>query len=280
MSAELQGAQAIARACQILRLLGEIPQGSGRLTDIAQAAGLPKATAHRILAALRDIGFVENINNSSRYGLGLDLLALGAIAADRIDIRRLAEPALTRIAQSSGDTAFLSIRRGGDAICIDRQRGTESGRNLPVDLGRRAPLGEDAGGLALLAWLGPEEAGEIVAGRGPDRDAPSSVEARHLTEARRANHAFREAGGTGPAATATLAVPILDEFGRPIAALGIAALAARLAAPRRNDLLDLLWHEARQVRVRRLDQNANVAGAAAAGDARRPTDPAAGRNPR
>ncbi len=251
MVADLQGTQAISRACQIIRLLSESAGGCARLTDIASATNLPKATAHRILSALREAGFVENINGSSRYGLGLDLLGLGAIAADRIEIRRLAEPALTRIAHASGDTVSLSIRRNGHAICIDRQRGAYPLRPLPIDLGSRTPLGSDAAGLALLAWLPQAAAAEVIANRATD--GPGAVElTRRITEARRFDHAYCETGGGDP--VGAIGIPILDELGYPVAAFGIAAMAGRLAPPRRGELVELLWREARQIPAMRFGE--------------------------
>lgn len=251
MAADLQGTQAIARACQIIQLLGADTLASGRLTDIAKVTGLPKATAHRILSALRAAGFVENINGSSEYGLGLDLLGLGTAAANRLAIRRLAEPALTRIAHASGDTAFLSIRRGGHAVCIDRQRGTYPLRSLPVDLGTRTLLGSDAGGLALLAWLPEDDLAAVLAD--PEiADGGRDKLVRRIAEARSADHAYCEADDQEP--VGAIGIPVLDEFGFPVAAFSIAAMAARLAPPRRAELAQLLWREARQIRLMRLGE--------------------------
>src|SRR5690606_31297222 len=87
--------------------------------------------------------------------------------ATRFDIAELARPALIRLARETGDTVFLSVREGLDAICLERQVGSYPIKTLTLDVGDRRPLGVGAGSLALLAFLPEAEIAEIIASNEP-----------------------------------------------------------------------------------------------------------------
>ena len=102
----------VDRVAAILRALADTHSGSGLpLAEVAAEAGLAKPTAHRLLGALTNVGFTFQDLDSRRYRLGAGATALGR-AAQRQDLAALAEPALSRIAEATGDTAFASVIEG------------------------------------------------------------------------------------------------------------------------------------------------------------------------
>ena len=62
------------------------------LAHVAQSAGLPRATTHRMLSALREIGFIQQDARSGLYSLGLRLFELGSLALANMDLMREAKP--------------------------------------------------------------------------------------------------------------------------------------------------------------------------------------------
>ncbi|MDF2812954.1 MAG: IclR family transcriptional regulator, partial [Microvirga sp.] len=94
-----------------------------RLTDVAAAIGLNQPSTHRALKALIAEGFVEQVAGSRKYRLALEFFVLAARAGQSDGLRNVARPALLRLSATLGDTVFLLVRNGFDAVCLDRVEG-------------------------------------------------------------------------------------------------------------------------------------------------------------
>jgi DNA-binding IclR family transcriptional regulator len=181
-------------------------------------------------------------------------------AAPRFDIRHLAGGALDRIAKTTGDTVFLSIPSGLDAICVDRREGSFPIRTLTLDVGSRRPLGVGAGSLALLAFLPRDEVERTIRANAKALAryagfAPQDL--RVLVEqARASGYAFNE--GRIVSGMSAVGVPILNHNGRATAALSCAAISSRMEFERRAEIVGLLHAEAaaiaKRLSPRSLDQ--------------------------
>jgi DNA-binding IclR family transcriptional regulator len=74
---------------------------------IARRAGLPRATAHRIIQTLRDIGFLEQDRERDQYRLGLKLFELAGFAVGQADLARVAAQPAATLARVTGETVHL-----------------------------------------------------------------------------------------------------------------------------------------------------------------------------
>ena len=101
------GTQLLDRAVAILTYLGDVGQGGASMARIAEAMALKQPTVHRIVTALERHGLVDRERETKRYRLGLALFAMGAAAADGTGLRRLARPALMRLAARTGRFRLL-----------------------------------------------------------------------------------------------------------------------------------------------------------------------------
>ncbi|AFK57500.1 IclR family transcriptional regulator [Tistrella mobilis] len=245
------GTQSVERAISLLRILARRDAGGARLVDVVADSGLNKPTVRRLLLVLMREGLVDQDPGSRRYHLGVETFALGSVAAERFGIRKIAAPAVLRIAEASGDTAYLSVRSGFDAICVERQEGAFPIRTLTLAVGDRRPLGVGAGSLALLAFQ-PDlnEVRSIIdvnAGR-VNSYAPRFEPQRLLTlvdQTRSQGYAFND--GLIVAGMSAVAVPILNRRGEPEAALSIAAIDSRMTPERRAQLVALLQRERERI---------------------------------
>lgn len=240
------GAQSIDRAAQLLRGVGRYGVGGARLSDLVADTGLTQPTVRRILLALIRAGLLDQDEDSRRYVLGPETFALGTVAGARFGIHALALDGLARIAEESGDTAFLSVRSGGFSICLRREEGRFPIRTHVLQAGDRHPLGAGAGSLAILAALDDEEVAAVI-----DANA-SLVAARHpnfthrtlldlVRRTRADGYAYNP--GLVVAGSCGVGIAILDEAGAPIGALSIAAVESRMAKARRPELARLLRRE-------------------------------------
>jgi DNA-binding IclR family transcriptional regulator len=241
----MQGFQAIERAVQVLEAIGDASVSGLRLSDVMRLTGLGRATSHRFLKSLADQGLVELDQESGRYFLGMKLLVLSGAASNRFGLARRAQPVLQRLAERTGDTIYLSLRIGDDAICLDRREGAFPIRTLTLKIGDRRPLGVGAGSLALLAFQPPAELQRIVAQQATAAAAFGFDQATllSLAEAARAQgYAFNDQRLI-PGMCA-VGVPVNGRSGTPVAALSVAAIATRMEAPRRSNIVAWLREEA------------------------------------
>src|SRR5690349_15130648 len=151
-----------SRAFALLRVLAGAPAGGLRLKDIAEAAALPRPTVHRVLATLISEGMVERDDGGKHYRLGLALFVLAARAGNPMNLRELCRPSLLRLTGALGETIFLLVRNGFDAVCIDRTSGPLPIRSFTGDIGGSVMLGIGQGSMAILAHLPATEQDEII----------------------------------------------------------------------------------------------------------------------
>jgi DNA-binding IclR family transcriptional regulator len=154
--------QVLGKASLILDALAEEQElSASRLADLI---GEPRSTVHRLLSSLQALEMVEPGTRRGTYRLGLKLLRLGSAVVARFDERQAALPVMERLHEETEETIFLCIRRGDEAVCIERIDGRWV-QSMALRLGGSFPLHVGAGPRALLAFE-PRELWEEYAGRG------------------------------------------------------------------------------------------------------------------
>lgn len=163
----MPGAQAIARAAQLLRLVAA-GGGDGRgAQELATTTDLSRSTVHRLLTALKAEGLVDQDPRSARWLPGPELFLMGAAAAPRFDITHLARDVVRSLAVKTEESAFLSVRRGDETVCLMREEGSFPIRSFVLSEGVRFPLGVASAGLAILSF-DPAEQVEAYLERHPE----------------------------------------------------------------------------------------------------------------
>jgi DNA-binding IclR family transcriptional regulator len=234
--------QALDRAFALLDLLTpERPEWT--TSELARAAGLPVATAHRILGALRGHGYVARDPRTKRYRLGPAARDLGARAGDADGLRSAALPVLERLAREADETALLTVpsERRDASVCLARVESSQPLR-LSVEPGRRLPLHAGASQKALLAFLAPAEVERVLAEPLPSLCTSTITDPDDLradlgqirSRGWAVSHEETNAGVWG------VAVPLLDVTGHAVAALGFAGPIARSGAVEPQTQLEVL----------------------------------------
>ena len=169
-SGGIPGAQSIARAALLLRLVTAGGADGAALHDLARDAGLSRSTAHRLLTALRAEGLVDRDVDSTRWMPGPELFLMGSVAAARYDVTGLARDAVRSLAVKTEESAFFSVRRADETVCLLREEGAFPIRSFVLSEGVRFPLGVASAGLAILAFL-PDHDVDAYLERHPDLDS-------------------------------------------------------------------------------------------------------------
>src|SRR5437867_943105 len=129
----------VGRIGTLLRALAAREPDGASTTDLAGATALPRPTAHRLLTALREEGLVERDESSGAWHLGPECFLLGAAATSRHDITPIARESVLRIARETGESAFFSVRRGNETVCVLREDGSFPIRSHVLHEGIRFP---------------------------------------------------------------------------------------------------------------------------------------------
>ena len=150
-----------------LLLLGTVcDRGSVTLADAARDAGLSASTALRLLRTLEGTGFVRRDDDG--YRPGMRVVQLGAQALSHESLVSLAEGALERLVDSTGESAYLNVpSHDGHGIYLSVREGTHSVRHTSW-VGRSIPLDGSAAG-AVLSGKTPDD-GYVVVSNGIEPD--------------------------------------------------------------------------------------------------------------
>src|SRR3954454_7854435 len=153
---QTNGTGSVAVLGKAMALLDRIADES-EATPARRAAGRgePRSTVYRLLASLQQLELVEPGPRRGTFVLGLKLFRLGRSVVSRFDERQAAVAVMERIHDELGETTFLCVRRGYNAVCIERIDGTRV-TLLALSLGGSLPLHAGAVSRALLAFE-PEE---------------------------------------------------------------------------------------------------------------------------
>jgi DNA-binding IclR family transcriptional regulator len=156
MVAAPEAAGTVEKAIDVLFHLHAEGAPSG-VTAIGRALGMPKSSAHRLLAALARRGLVER-DERARYRPGIGLVALGLGALEREPVVVAARPVLEDEAEDLGETFFLVAARAGRLVVLDKAEGTGFLRAAPR-VGSSVPPHATAVGKLFLAFA-PERLAE------------------------------------------------------------------------------------------------------------------------
>lgn len=245
----VQGAQVVSRVSAVLRAVSESAGAGASTGDIARSTGLTRPTAHRLLSSLAAEGFVDHDPLRSRWHLGPELYLLGTLAAERYDITDIAREHVRALALESGESAFLSARRGLETVCLLREEGSFPVRSFVLYEGVRFPLGVASAGLAILSFLPQAEIDDyfVRVDLGPDW-GPQHAEAplrERLAATRATGYALNPGlileGSWGMGAV------VFDPAGNPAWALSLTGIESRFRPERRRELGELLLRHAHAV---------------------------------
>lgn len=241
------GAQSVDRALSLLRRIARHPEtGAARCALVAETR-LNKPTMRRLMMALVRARLVEQDAGTRAYRLGEEPYVIGTLATARHGLLEIAADALSRLARSSEDTAFLTMRRGSWAVCLHREEGTHPIRTHALTAGARHPIGVGAGSLAMLARLADAEVDAAVEENAPALTAgyPSLPPEwlRALVEETRARGYALNAGLIVPGCWGA-GVALCRADGSVAGALSLAAIEARMQPPRDAELARALKAEA------------------------------------
>ena len=236
------GSQSLERGLAILSAFRPAVPELG-ISDLARSLDLSRSTAHRYVATLARLGYLEQNEQTRKYRLGPRVLDLGFSAINSMELRQISSPHLQQLSDETGHTVNMAILDGADIVYIERCRTSQQGqRQIDLDLhvGSRLPAYCTSMGKVLLAFL-PERARSQVlervhlVDRGPNTITSKRELVAELERVRRLRLGVNnEELAYG---LRSIAVPVCDYTGDAVAAIN---LAVHRSAASIDDLVERL----------------------------------------
>jgi IclR family transcriptional regulator, pca regulon regulatory protein len=198
------------------------------VSELSRELDLSRSTAHRYIATLARLGYLQQDPDSKRYRLGPKVLDLGFSAINSMDLREISAPHLRQLSDETGYTVNLAILDGTDVVYIERCRTARPGQreiDLNLHVGARLPAYCTAMGKAILAFVPEERREELIEGidfapRGPNTITDAEAFREELARIRATGLAVNDeelAYGLR-----SIAAPIHSHSGEVLAALNLA----------------------------------------------------------
>lgn len=225
----------LKKGMDVLELLAEHSELS--VSQAAKTLGYNRAGAHRFLATLKELGYVDQ-NKNGHYELTFKILELSTKLASRFEIRKTAMRFMQELSKKYTETINLGFLEGVDVVHLEKINSPEILR-IDSEIGSRAPAQHTALGKAILAFL-PESDLETFWEQA--RKIPStskSIVSRESLETE-----LQQIKTRGYAldneelclGLRCIAVPIFDKTGHPRYSISISGPSPRMPARRIHDM--------------------------------------------
>jgi IclR family transcriptional regulator, pca regulon regulatory protein len=221
----------LARGIHVLWAVARAGRPIG-LSELALATGLDKATTYRLAQTLVDLGCLEQDPVKREYRVSIRVLDFGFAYLNNLDVRQRALPHMQVLSRELGYAVSLSALDEADVVYLEHLRAAPMRVAIAVPVGFRIPAHCSSMGKAILAWLPTDERQRIIGGRVLEALTARSITDQDALEAELDKIRLR-AFAINDEETAfglrSVASAVRDAFGRPVAAINVAAPARQVS---------------------------------------------------
>jgi DNA-binding IclR family transcriptional regulator len=237
-----EGVKSALRVLDIFELLAQHPDGLS-LSEIAGALGIPKSSAHGLLATLLGRGYLRAGRHERTYRLGVRLFELGSGYMESTDLLTDGQEIVRDMARACDETVHLAILLGNEVLYVAKEEGTNTVRMVSA-VGKRFPAYATGVGKMLLAALTPPELDALyppsqpLAPITPHTIIDPAAFRHELAESRRRGYAtdFEES----TPGLSCIAAPVFGSNGDQVAAISVSVPSVRFTAERQTSLRPLV----------------------------------------
>jgi IclR family transcriptional regulator, pca regulon regulatory protein len=198
------------------------------LSEVAQATGLTRATARRVLLTLTDLGYVKQ--NGRTFSLTPKVLDLGYSFLSSFRVVDLAQPSMERLVDEIQESSSMSVLDGADVVYVARVP-TKRIMTISLGLGSRLPAYPTSMGRVLLAARTDDEIDSYL-----ETTPLLPLTSHTITDPVKLREALMKARAQGHAlvdqelevGVRSVAAPITTVDGHVVAAMNVSGHAARV----------------------------------------------------
>ncbi|GLW14827.1 IclR family transcriptional regulator [Streptomyces sp. NBRC 13847] len=214
-----------------LAILTHVARHRGSSTaEIAQALGLTRSTAYRLVDRLREQGWLTRAPAAPRWQLGPAAVRLASAAVASTTLRDAAAPALRTLGELTEETVSLAVPNGLTMVFVHRERGTRPAA-VTAELGAARPLHSTSLGRAYLAALPQQKLEDTLIELVRDPLSPvtaATVSDLHAEIARTRERGWSQDLREFDESSCCCGAAVHDHTGMPVACISVAGVAERM----------------------------------------------------
>jgi IclR family transcriptional regulator, KDG regulon repressor len=237
---------AIDRALDLLEMLGVSNVGL-TLSEVSRKLGIALSSAHRMLHALAARGYVQRDIAGHHFSLGPRAFEFASFTLEEVKLRHICFPHTERLARELGMPALTAVRRGGQAVVIDKWDFRGGGGSW---VGLHICFHASALGKVLIAYLSDSELELLYRDRPLRRFTPNTICSLdalkvHLTDVKAKGFAVNnEEDNIGGK---SIAAPVFNHVGGVIASICVSAPSGQIPDWRVPKLADKVMSAASDI---------------------------------
>lgn len=135
--------------------------GAATLAQVIRTTALARSTAHHLLRALVEFGYLHQEGDAQPYRLASKLFGLTGRTWSREHLAELAAPVLDDLCRRTGEAVSLAVLRD-DVVTVVAKRDPDGPVRIVQDVGAARPIHCTAVGKALAAWLPARQLDAII----------------------------------------------------------------------------------------------------------------------
>lgn len=201
------------------------------LSDLMSVLAIDRSSVFRLANTLKRRGFLAQMPDGKGYTLGSSVRRLASLFSFENVLLQVARPYVDALAADTGETTYVAIQEGAQAVLIERKITAQALGVMGVGLGTGIPLHCTGVGKALIADYDHERLvrmfGEGKLARLTKRTL-TTLEALSEACGRTRTCGFALDDEEGHEGVRCIGAPIRDASGEVVAAVGISAPIARL----------------------------------------------------
>lgn len=233
----------VDRAIELLLLLESASHDMG-ITELSKLLGVQKSTVHNLVQTLLGRDFVRQ-TDSGRVTLGFRLMRLGTAAADRLDIRRIADPILRELAAVANEYVLLAVLNRDEVTIIDSVAPQRTTFIVPrIDFSQTFHC--TALGKIFLAY-GSEQRQKVILTQPLSHYTPYTLISAETVTAEIAKirkQGFAVSCNETIEGVTCIGAPVFNAHRKLEAAVSISSATARLTIDRYQEMADILKNKA------------------------------------
>ncbi len=219
------------------------------VTEIANKVGTNKSTMYRLLATMETLNVIQQNPENDKYRLGLKLFELGNKVSIHRNFIAKAHPFMEELVETAGETAHLAIYKDQQVFYLDKVEG-KHGLQINSQIGSYKPLYCTGMGKVMLAFA-VDNFEELIHNETLAKKTPNTIinKEKLIKEIRQIKQqGFALNMEESEIGLICVAVPILSDKGKFIAAISTSGPSARFNENEINTYTNDLKNTAHQIR--------------------------------
>lgn len=164
--------QALERGLSLMVALAR--SGRASLTELSLSAGMPTASAHRLLTTMEKMGFVAFDEAVQSWSIGAQAFRVGSSFAQRSNLVEASRKVMRDLTADTGETANLGIVADIEVVFVTQVETSNPIRAF-FPIGTRGSLHATGVGKAYLAQIGRENVETLLQRTGLEEFTPKTL---------------------------------------------------------------------------------------------------------